>query len=80
MTGVYPLHAFMHKPGNTVNILTLHQTLILDMHIACIQLSADSKYLYETVNDSHWDRTIMTHRYWVLASLLRVKCACVMLL
>jgi hypothetical protein len=26
MTVVYPFHAFMHKPGNTANILTLHQT------------------------------------------------------
>jgi hypothetical protein len=25
MTGVYPFHAFMHKPCNTANILTLRQ-------------------------------------------------------
>jgi hypothetical protein len=25
MTTVYPFHAFMHKPCNTANILTLHQ-------------------------------------------------------
>jgi hypothetical protein len=25
MTVVYPFHAFMHKPCNTANILTLHQ-------------------------------------------------------
>jgi hypothetical protein len=25
MTVVYPFHAFMHKPYNTANILTLHQ-------------------------------------------------------
>jgi hypothetical protein len=31
MTVDYPFHAFMYKPCNTANILTLHQSLKLDM-------------------------------------------------